>query len=148
MTADFWWGWMILAAVLIIAEIFTAGFFLLCFGIGAAAAGIFAKMGFGIVWQLVVFIIVSGILFAISRKLADRISKKQPPGIGADRFKEQVCLVLEEINNTKNTGRVRLGREEWRAESKTGELIPADAQVIVVDVDGTRLIVTKVEQGE
>jgi len=148
MTAEFWWGWMILAAVLIIAEIFTAGFFLLCFGIGAAAAGLVAKLGLGLVWQLVIFIVISGILFAISRKFADRISKKQPPGIGADRLKEQVCVVLEEIDGSRNMGRVRLGREEWRAESKSGEVIPAETQVVVTEVDGVHLIVEPVDKGE
>ncbi len=35
-----WWVWMVLAAVFLIAEIFTAGFFLLWFSIGSAVAGV------------------------------------------------------------------------------------------------------------
>ena len=103
-----WWLWMVLAAIFVVGEIFTAGFFLLWFGIGAAVAGILALIGLGPAWQLGAFVVVSGVLFAVSRKLADKITKKQPPGIGADRFIGKEGIFLEEIDNEKNTGRVRL----------------------------------------
>ncbi len=148
MPEEYWWIWMILAAVLLVGEIFTAGFFLLCFGIGAAVTGLFAKLGFGIVGQLIIFIVISLVLFMVSRKAANRFSKEQPPGIGADRFTGQKCVVLEEIDNAKNTGRVRLGREEWRAESEKGDTIPTGTEVLVASVEGTHLIVNKIEKGE
>lgn len=136
-----WWIWMALAAIFIVGEIFTAGFFLMWFGIGAAIAGIFALAGLGPAWQLGAFVVVSGVLFAVSRKLADKITKKQPPGVGADRFIGKEGIVLEEIDNRKNTGRVRLKKEDWRADSEGDEIIPQGAQVEVVGLDGTHLIV-------
>ncbi len=141
MELDIWIVWMILAAFFIIAEIFTAGFFILWFGVGAAAAGGMALLGVGFAWQLLVFIIVSLALFLASRKFAERVTHEQPPGIGADRFLEQECVVLEEIDNTKNTGRVRLKMEEWRAKSEDDSVIPVLSKVKVVRVDGTHLIV-------
>ena len=36
------WFWVILAAVLVVGEIFTAGFFLLPFGVGAMVAALVA----------------------------------------------------------------------------------------------------------
>jgi len=136
-----WWLWMALAAIFIVGEIFTAGFFLLWFGIGAAAAGILALVGLGPAWQLGAFVVVSGVLFAVSRKLADKITKKQPPGIGADRFVGKEGIVLEEIDNQKNTGRVRLKNEDWRADSETDAIIPQGTRVEVIGLDGTHLIV-------
>jgi membrane protein implicated in regulation of membrane protease activity len=136
-----WWIWMIIAGFFVVGEIFTAGFFLLWFGIGAAAAGILALLGFGPGWQLGAFVIVSGVLFVVSRRFAERFSKKQPPGIGADRFIGKEGVVLEEIDNVKNTGRVRLKKEEWRADSETDEVIPEGARVEVVRLDGTHLVV-------
>ena len=70
MESNYWWVWMIIAAFFIVGEIFTAGFFLLCFGIGAAVAGFIALFGLGMVWQLTAFVIVSFVLFAVSRKFA------------------------------------------------------------------------------
>ena len=139
---------MALAAIFIVGEIFTAGFFILWFGVGALVAGTLALLGLSAGWQWGGFVVVSGVLFAVSRRFADRFTKKQPPGIGADRFVGKVGMVLEEIDNMKNTGRVRLDREEWRAESETGDIIPEGAQVTVTRVDGVHLIVSMVKKGE
>ena len=146
MIIEIWWIWMIIAALFIIGEIFTAGFFLFCFGIGAAVAGVLALLGVGFGWQLGAFVVVSGILFVSSRRLAERFSKKQPPGIGADRFIGKRGIVLEGIDNSLNTGRVRLDKEEWRADSETGSIIPEGKMVEVVRLDGTHLVVKVIEE--
>ncbi|MHB9025852.1 MAG: NfeD family protein [Armatimonadota bacterium] len=140
------WVWMIIAALFIIAEIFTAGFFLFWFGIGAAVAGVLALLGLGAGWQWGAFAVVSAVLFLLSRRFADRISRQQPPGIGADRYIGQTGLVLETVDRLRNTGRVRLGRDEWHAESATGEPIPAGVAVTVNRVNGTYLVVTPIEE--
>jgi membrane protein implicated in regulation of membrane protease activity len=137
---------MAFAAILIIAEIFTAGFFLLWFGIGAAVAGVLGILGFGSGWQWGSFVILSGALFGISRKFAHRVTKEQPPGIGADRFLAKEGIVLEEIDNVKNTGRIRIGKDEWRADSDSDELIPVGKRVKITGVDGTHLVVRLTEE--
>jgi membrane protein implicated in regulation of membrane protease activity len=132
---------MIIAGIFIVGEIFTAGFFMLWFGIGALVAAILAMLGLGAGWQLGAFAIVSIVLFIISRGFAEKLSKKQPPGIGADRFIGKEGIVLEEIDNVNNTGRVRMKKEEWRADSETDEVIPVGQRVEVVRLDGTHLVV-------
>ncbi len=143
-----WWIWMVIAAVFIIGELFHMGFFLLWFGVGAAVAGILALLGLGAGWQWASFIVLSAVLFAVSRKFAERFTKKQPPGIGADRFLDKKGVVIEAIDNLKNTGRVRVGKDEWRADSETGEIIPEGKLVEVARVDGTHLVVKIVKEGE
>lgn len=141
MGVPIWIIWFVLAAAAVVGEIFTAGFFLLWFGVGAAAAGGLALLGAGFGWQLAAFVVISGGLFALSRRFAEKVSKPQPPGIGADRFIGLQGLCLEDIDNTANTGRVRLGKEEWRADSAGGDRIPAGARVEVISLDGTHLVV-------
>ena len=141
-----WLIWFILAAAAVVGEIFTAGFFLLWFGVGAAVAGGLALLGAGFGWQLAAFVVVSGVLFAVSRRFAERFSKAQPPGIGADRFIGLKGLVLEEIDNVANAGRVRLGKEEWRADSDAGDRIPVNTRVEVVRLEGTHLVVKPIEE--
>ncbi len=143
-----WWIWMIIAAVFVIGEVFTAGFFLLWFGIGAAAAGVLALIGLGMGWQWGIFIIISVVLFAVSRKFAERFTRKQPPGIGADRFIGMTGVVLEEIDNIKNTGRIRAGKVEWRADSENGEVVAEGKAVEVTRVEGTHLVVKVLKEGE
>ena len=148
MTFGIWLIWMAVAAVFIIGEIFTLGFFLLWFGIGAAVAGILAIFGLGGSWQWGAFAVVSGVLFVLSRRFAERFSKKQPPGIGADRFIDKKGVVLEEVDNIKNSGRIRMGKEEWRAESDTGEVIPVGKMVEVTKLVGTHVVVKTLKEGE
>lgn len=142
MPGDLWWIWIILAAVFLVAEIFTAGFFIFWFGIGAAAAGLLALLGLNILWQWLVFIVISGSLLIVSRRFAERFTNKQPPGIGADRFIGTTGVVLEEINSAQNTGRVRVEKDEWRADSETDATIARGTWVVVTRVEGTRLIVS------
>ena len=148
MPEEMWWIWMIIAAIFVIGELFHMGFFLLWFGIGAAVAGILALLGLGAVWQWGSFIVLSMILFAVTRRFAERFTKKQPPGIGADRFIHQKGVVIEEIDNMKNTGRVRIGKDEWRADSDTGEVIPLGRMVEVIRVEGTHIVVNILKEGE
>lgn len=138
---NIWLIWMILAAIFIVGEIFTAGFFIMWFGIGAAVAGILALLGAAPGWQLAAFVLVSLVLVLVSRKFANKITKEQPPGIGANRFVGKQGVVLEEINNSKGSGRVRMDREDWRAESEDGSILPSGERVITVKIEGTHLIV-------
>jgi membrane protein implicated in regulation of membrane protease activity len=148
MSIEIWWIWMAVAAFFIIAEIFTMGFFLLWFGVGAAVAGVLDLLGAGIGWQLAAFVLISGVLFVVSRRFAERFSKKQPPGIGADRMVGSEGVVLEEIDNAKNTGRVRVKKDEWRADSETGEIIPEETRISVTRMDGTHLVVKPIKEEE
>jgi membrane protein implicated in regulation of membrane protease activity len=141
---EIWWLWIVLGVLLIIGEIFTAGFFLIWFGIAAIIAGVLAFFELSPVWQGVAFVIISAILLAGTRRLADKFTKKQPPGIGADRFIGKIGVVLEEIDNDKNTGRVRVEEDQWRADSLKGDIIPEGSKIQVMKLEGTHLVVKKI----
>ncbi|TLD40209.1 MAG: putative activity regulator of membrane protease YbbK [Candidatus Jettenia ecosi] len=148
MPVTVWWIWMVFAAIFIISEIFTAGFFLLWFGIGAVVAGILAVLGMSAGWQWGVFIGISAVLFITSRRFAERFTIQQPSGVGADRFLGEKGIVLEEIDAIKNTGIVRIRNEHWRSDSYTNETIPVGKRVEVVKVVGTHLVVKILSEEE
>lgn len=148
MHIEMWWIWMTIAAILLIAEIFTAGFFLLWFSIGAAGAGVLAMLDVGRPAQLTVFILLSGILYVFGRRFADRVTANQPPGIGADRFIGQTGIVIEDIDNNTGKGRIRVGSDEWRAVSGNGERIKEGVMVQLIKIDGAKAIVKPIEKGE
>ncbi len=141
-----WILWLAVAAALAIGEILTAGFFLAWFAIGAAVACVGALFGLGTAEQWALFIGVSGVLVLFSRRIADRFTRLQPPGIGADRYIGQIGVVLEEIDNLRNTGRVRIGKDEWRADSGTDETIPEGIWVKVTGLEGTHLVVVPLQE--
>jgi len=141
-----WQMWIAIAALFVVGEIFTAGFFLFWFGVGAAVAGVLALLGAGSAVQWGSFAVVSAVLFAVSRRFAEKFTKDQPPGIGADRFIGKIGVVLEEINTLENSGRVRIGQDEWRADSDTGTVISVGTRVKVTRLDGTHLVVIIIEE--
>lgn len=147
MPIEMWWLWIIVAVIFVIAEIFTAGFFLFWFGVGATVTAVAAFFGLDIIWQWVIFIAVTATLFTVSRPFAERFTHKQPPGIGADRFVGRRGVVLEEIDNIKNTGRIRIDKDEWRADSETDEVIPVGALVEVIRMEGTHAVTRPIKEG-
>ena len=143
MPTKVWLIWLILAAIFIVAEMMTPGFFLLWFGIGALVAAILAYLRFNPIWQWTTFLVVSTVLLAFSRRFAEKFSAKQPPGIGANRLMGKEGIVKEEIDQVKGTGNVRVEKDDWRADSSNGEIIAAETKIVVVRVEGTHLVVEK-----
>ncbi|HRW03988.1 MAG TPA: NfeD family protein [Caldilineaceae bacterium] len=131
--------WAILALVFIVAEIFTVGFFIICFGVGAAAAAIVALMGFSTIGQMLVFVIVSAIAVVTIRPIAARVSGHGENHVGIDRVLHQVAVVTHTIEPLKAQGRVRVEREEWLADSVEDARVAVGTKVEVIAVEGTRL---------
>jgi inner membrane protein len=139
------WVWTLLAIGMGIGEIFTAGFFLLPFAIGAAAAAVLAWLGVAVIAQWLVFFGVSAIAFAYLRKFIDRQDAQVQPRIGANRWLEAQGVVLQDIDPHGGVGMVRIDTEEWRAMSEEGTPIPSGTRVIVTGVQGSRLVVSPLE---
>ena len=137
------WLWTGLALVMGIGEIFTAGFFLLPFAIGAAAAAILAWLGVAILAQWLVFFGVSLFAFMYLRRFISRQDEMEQPAVGANRWVNARGVVLEPIDPVASVGMVRILGEEWRATSDGP--IPAGTQVVVTEVRGARLVVSPLE---
>jgi membrane protein implicated in regulation of membrane protease activity len=137
---DLWrWIWLAVAVVAGVGEIATTGFFLLPFALGAVIAAVLALVGVGLAWQLLAFAFVSVAVFAAMRPLARRLDRAIPPthGVGAQRLVGMRALVIEDIP-AEDFGLIRVGSEEWRAESIDGRAVTAGTNVTVREVRGTR----------
>jgi membrane protein implicated in regulation of membrane protease activity len=139
------WAWVVLALLFIIAEIFTAGFFLICFGVGAAGAALAAFLGVGLEWQVAIFVLISSVAVVLVRPLANRVSNPNTHLVGIDRVLGKEGIVLETIDPVSGHGVVRINSERWSAESTEGRPIVAGSQVLVVAVQGTHLMVRPIQ---
>ncbi len=138
---DIWfWVWVLLAAFLMIAEIFTAGFFMLPFGIGAAVAALLEFLGVSVGWQWAAFIGVSAAMLVVLRRYADRLTHEPPIKTGADRLVGKNGVVIKDLTSEPG-GMVRIEREEWRADAPGFEPLATGTRVVVERIDGTHLIV-------
>lgn len=147
MEDEIWrWLWTGLAVVMAIGEIFTAGFFLLPFAIGATTAAVLAWIGAGVLAQWLVFFGVSLASLAYLRRFIDRQDEEVQPRVGANRWVGSRGVVLEEIDPDTARGMVRVENEQWRAASLHGLSVPAGVRIVVRDVQGARLIVEPEEE--
>ncbi len=144
---DVWfWVWLVLAAVFSIAELFTAGFFLLPFGIGSAVAAVLTLFDVGLEWQWVAFLGTSAVSLLLLRRFAERITHESPEPTGGNRLIGRCGVVVEALDDGTGLGRVRVDREEWRADAPGHEPLAAGTQVTVLGVEGTYLIVRPAEK--
>jgi len=145
------WIWVIVLAGFLVGEMLTPGtFFFLPFAVGALGAAIAAFAGGSVALQWVLFVllaVVSSLAFIPLRRRLDRI--EPPSGVGSQRLLHQQGVIMSDIAaGATGSGSVRIGREEWRAESIHQTAIRAGSVVKVVDVRGTGLLVEPVSTDE
>jgi membrane protein implicated in regulation of membrane protease activity len=140
-----WLVWLIVGAIFIISEIFTAGFVMMPLGIAALGSSLIAYLlpGYGLAAQLGAFIVIGIVLIFFGQKLGEKIAKEPGAKVGADRFVAKKAIVTEAIDDSKNSGRVRVAQDEWRARTADGTKIEKGKKVMVKKVIGTHLIVEK-----
>ena len=51
------------------------------------------------------------------------------------------AIVIQDIDNLKSTGQVKIGGEIWSAQSESNDIISKDTEVEIVKIDGVKLIV-------
>lgn len=138
------WTFLGGALLLFVGEILTAGFFLLPFAIGAAIAAVLAVLGVPPVITLISFLVISGIALVGLQRYTD--TDDDMPAVGAYRYADMTGTVLVNVSRAKGTGRVRVETENWRASTDLSDDIPEGAEVKIVEVRGTRLIVAPLDE--
>lgn len=144
-----WILWIVLGISLMVAEIFTFGFVLFWFGLGALVAAFFGFLGFGVIVQFIAFAATSTILTILSRKiLNDRfLSSGEEMKTGIDALPGQIGTVTSESSGVLNAGEVKVFGSTWRAFPEKGEepLIEGE-KVEVVAVKGASIYVKRLRE--
>lgn len=142
-----WIGWLVLGIALIIAEIFTMGFFLLWFGVGALAAAVAGTLGAPFIIQFAVFAVVSVALTAMSRTIFSNYlshSDEDTVKMGIDALPGQIGTVTGSSKGALNEGAVKVYGSTWTAFPIEGdsELIEGE-KVEVVSIKGSSIYVRR-----
>ena len=136
-----WIVWLVLAAVLGVAEIMTTT---LAFGLiaaGAVVAGVVGVAGGGLPFQLIAFGVASAAGLGVVRPIAVR-HIKQPPLLrtGTSALVGRSAKVVEEV--TDDGGKVRIGGELWSARPyDESQVIPVGSSVDVFAIEGATALV-------
>lgn len=143
-----WILWLILGVILMVAEMFTLGFFLFWFGLGALAAALVGFVGLGFAWQFMAFATVSIVLTAMSRTIFVRYL----PGGEGDTIKSnidslpgQIGTVTTASGGALKESAVRVYGSTWTAYPIDGETDLAEGEKVeVVEVRGSSIYVRRI----
>lgn len=147
-----WILWIVLGVVLIIAEIFTLGFVLLWFGMGAFGAALAGWIGLGFIWQFLIFAVISLALTSMSRTIFAKYfaqSDEDSPKIGMDSLPGQIGTVMIGSQGALNEGAVKVYGSTWTAfPSENNVTLNVGEKVEVIRVEGSSIFVQKIEDSK
>lgn len=137
---------IIWAAAIVVFAVFegvTAQLVSIWFVIGAIASLIATMLKAPLTVQIIVFITFTILALVITRPLVKKYIHPKKERTNADRVLDQTGVVIEEIDNIKATGQVRVDGKIWSARSYDGSIIPIDRQITIREISGVKLIVTE-----
>lgn len=142
------WVWFGLAVVLLIVEIGTIELIAVWFAISALVMGL--VVGFApnlsIIWQIVIFVTLSAILVVLTRRFVRKMMKKRKnQETNLELVLNHTALVVENIDNRMEVGAVKINGLVWSARSMDGLPIEKNSFVTVKEINGNKLIVTKIK---
>lgn len=140
---EVWHIWIIVALVLVIVEIFTSGFAVICLSVGAIGGAIVAACDCSFKMQLLAFALTSFVALMLVRPLLLRFfPKEEKVKTNANAMIGRRGVVCSEIDGVTG-GRVMVDGVDWMARSEGGEDIANGEKVEIVAIDSIVLVVKK-----
>ncbi len=137
--------WLALAIILGVIEAVTVSLTCIWFAIGAITAIIPAFFDVPIWGQILVFLAVSAVSFAFTRRFFKDVVKVKKEPTNSDSLIGNDGIVTSEINNLEGLGKVYISGLTWSARSADGNKISEGAVVTVQKIEGVTLIVNEKE---
>jgi membrane protein implicated in regulation of membrane protease activity len=144
-----WQVWIVAAAALLVAEMFAPGFWLASVAIGCLAAGIAGLLPIGLLGQILVFAGSSlGSLLGLRPVLIRRFlhSRGSEVRTNVEALVGKSGVVVKRFDPITRIGRVVVDGEDWRGtllEAGSGAPLDPGTRIVVVQVDGSTLVVEK-----
>ncbi len=140
-------GWLIriiIGAILIVAEIFSVSFFAGPIGLACLVAAILNKAGATTTVQMVGFSITSvGLLLAVrpiwKRMMENKLDKEVS---GINTYVGRQGKITETVDPQAETGRIKIGGEDWRAVSDKSIIIEEGSLATVIRIEGSKAVVS------
>lgn len=138
-----WQFWLITAGIFFICEIITVGFLIFWLGIGALLAMIVSFFTDNLIIQTAVFVVSSGLLILLTKPFIEKFVTKNEKKVNTNAFSiiGKTGIVVEEINNTLGTGKIKVGTEIWSAVSQDNTVISENSEIEILEIKGVKTIV-------
>ena len=136
--------WIALIIIFAVIEIITVGLTSIWFAGGALVALLAYALGLNVIWQFILFVLVSFILLVFTRPWAMKYLKPHLVKTNYETVIGQNVCLTEDVDNIKGTGTAVLKGQEWTARAwEEGKTYPAGMIVSVKEIHGVTLYVTE-----
>ena len=140
------WVWLSLAIVLLVVEVCTTQLVSIWCAIGAGltaiVVAIFPKLS--IPWQILIFVVTCSVMLLLTKKFVNRfLTRTKDQATNLELYYEKTAVVVEDIDNVKETGAVKINGLIWTARSEDNEIIEKDTVVIFKKISGNKAIVKR-----
>lgn len=140
-------AWIVIIISAIVIEVSTVALTSVWFALGGIVSLILAIFDVGFLWQMLSFIGISTIALIATRPIAKKMNTKDVIYTNADKIIQMVGVVTKEIP-AGEIGEIRVNSELWRAKSLETETINIGEKVIVNNLDGNKVIVSRVNKND
>lgn len=140
--------WVLATVVLCVIEASTVNLVCIWFALGAFAAALAAAFGVGLMAQIILFVAVSALSLLLLRRFTKGVLKVKKTPTNADSVVGQRGVVVEDIDNTAETGRVFVGGLDWTARSRDGSRVHTGETVQIEAIQGVKVLVRPVKEKE
>lgn len=135
--------WLTVGIVSFVVELLTVGLISIWFVLGALVALLLALLDLHIAIQVVAFVVVSLICIFCFRNYWVKHLKDNFIPTNLDAYVDKEVVVFEEINDSANTGIIKINGQLWSAKSIDGTVYAVNEKVIVDKLVGNTIYVKK-----
>ena len=107
---------------------------------------IIAFFGGSLPLQIVVFLVVTTILFFTTRPIAKKHLDNKLVKTNVESLIGKHVIVSDDIDNLKSKGQVMINGVEWTARSKSNNIIPTGTEVVICEISGVKAIVEQADR--
>ncbi len=138
------WMWIGIIILAVIIEMLTDGLVAIWFIPGAALCVVFDFFGMGILWQSLIFLIITCIGIVVGKMFLSKRLKKNITKTNIDAIIGERCVVTEKIDNYRGCGQAKVKGQIWSARG-VGEddVFEVGETLHVVAIEGVKLICKK-----
>jgi len=137
--------WLAVAIIMAIIEAATMGLTTIWFGLAALISMVLAFFNIPMVWQVLIFLVISGVLLIFTRPVAVKKLNIGKEKTNSESLVGQSAVVIAEITQDQK-GQVKVGGQIWSAASVNTSSVGVDSRVKIERIEGVTLIVSVVNE--
>ena len=133
--------WAVVIGATLLLEFFTVDFFACCFSLGALVSLILAVFGVELVWQILVFFVVSIVAMCATRPLVKRLIKKPTVPTNVDQNYGKTARLLADV--VDGTSSIKINDVVWTVACDAA--LKKNDLVMIERVEGNKMMVKPAE---